>query len=120
MLFRSETPVAAKAPPAAITLPEPPPAAVAEAASGPASAPRLVLDAEATRLAILEVARHPSTSAQAHAADPAPGANERLAQGIAVAQKGDCMKSEYFGAGAGLLSLPFLVAAEALGKCSSK
>ena len=47
-------------------------------------------------------------------------AGERLAQNIEAAHKGDCMKGEYLGGGMGLLSAPFLLAAEALGKCSSK
>ncbi len=93
---------------------------MAQAASTPASVPRLALDPEATRLAIRDVARHPSVSGLARAAEAAPGANERLAQGLAAAQKGDCSKGEYVGGGAGLLSIPFLVAAEALGHCSSK
>jgi hypothetical protein len=109
---------AAEQPPQAITLPAPP--VVAEAASAPASAPRLVLDPEATRQAIRGVARNPSLSALARSADPAATADERLAQGVAAAQKGDCMKGEYTGGGAGLLSIPFLLAAEAMGKCSSK
>ena len=39
---------------------------------------------------------------------------------IAAAHKGDCGKGDYLGGGMGLLSAPFLLAAEALGKCSSK
>ena len=43
-----------------------------------------------------------------------------MARNIAAAHKGDCGKGEYLGGGMGLLSAPFLLAAEAMGKCSSK
>ncbi len=105
---------------------EPPTPAVAFAARPPASAPSSVesiLDSAATRLAIREAARHPLLSertAEATGMAPPPGANARLAQGLAAAQKGDCAKGEFMGAGGGLISLPFLIAAQALGKCSSK
>ncbi len=115
-----EPPIAVDKPSTAITLPAPEPVAAAAPAPGPASAPRPMLDPEATRRAILAVARDPSLSGMARDADPAPGANERLAQGLAAGAKGDCMKSEYLGAGAGLISIPFLLAAEAMGKCSHK
>jgi hypothetical protein len=115
---RRQQPAAATDAPIAATAA--PVAAVAAAPSAPASAPRLVLDPEATRLAIRAVARDPSPSGLARSADAAPGANERLAQGLAAAQKGDCMKGEFAGGGGGLLSLPFLIAAEAMGKCSAK
>jgi len=52
--------------------------------------------------------------------NPAPPPAERLAQGVEAAHKDDCMKGQFFGGDAGLLSLPFLVAAEAMGKCAHK
>jgi hypothetical protein len=48
---------------------------------------------------------------------PPPPPAVRLSQGMDAAHKGDCGKGEYLGGGRGLLSAPFLLAAEALGKC---
>ncbi len=129
----------------AITLPAPPhvetPAVAA--ATPPASQPDLsFLNNAATRQAIRNVARGDTLSSHANAlthedsgsellaADgshvgttrnlPPPPPAQLLAQNIAAAQKGDCMKGDYLGAGMGLLSTPFLLAAEAMGKCSHK
>lgn len=45
-------------------------------------------------------------------------ANERLANNVREAGKGDCAKGEYAGGGMGLLSLPFLAIAAAAGNCA--
>jgi len=125
----------------AITLPAPP--AVA-AATPPASAPADLsfLNNAATRQAIRAVARGDTLSSHANAltheepgsellaADgshvgttrnlPPPPPAELLARNIEAAHKGDCGKGEYVGGGMGLLSAPFLLAAEAMGKCAHK
>ena len=130
-----------EAEPQAITLPAPPPVA---AATPPASAPADLrfLDNAATRQAIRNVARgdtlasaantltHEEVGSELVAADgthvgmqrnlPPPPPAVALARGIDAAHKGDCSKGDYAGGGMGLISLPFLVAAEALGNCSHK
>ncbi|MFL6681699.1 MAG: hypothetical protein ACJ8IK_25395, partial [Burkholderiaceae bacterium] len=129
----------------AITLPPPasptvPPVA---AASSPPADLRF-LDNAATRRAIRAVARgedatvaergnaltHEDPGSELVAADgshagmqrnlPPPPPAAQLAQGIEAAHKGDCGKGDYLGGGMGLLSAPFLLAAEALGKCAHK
>ena len=122
-----------------------PPAPTAAAAAPPASSPQAdlsFLDSAATRQAIRAVARgdtlashgnaltHEEPGSELVAADgshqgmqrnlPAPPPAVALAQGIDAAHKGDCMKGEYLGGGMGLLSAPFLLAAEALGNCAHK
>ena len=128
--------------PQAITLPAPPPAVAA--ATPPASAPLDLrfLDNAATREAIRKVARgdtlasagnaltHEEVGSELLAADgshvgtqrnlPPPPPAVALARGIDAAHKGDCSKGDYLGGGMGLLSIPFLAAAEALGNCSHK
>ena len=111
----------------AITLPAPrvDAASPVSAAAPPASAPQpdlSFLDNAGTRQAIRDAARGgPTLAGRANAITRVdPTAGERLAQGIDAAHKGDCMKGEYLGGGMGLLSTPFLLAAEALGNCSSK
>ena len=92
----------------------------ASAASAPA--PDLsFLDSAATRRAIRDAA-HGSTLASRGNEITATRetAGERLARNVDAAHKGDCMKGEYLGGGMGLLSAPFLLAAEALGNCSAK
>jgi len=134
--------------PRAITLPAPAPApapalaAATPPASAPAPADLKFLDDAATRQAIHNVARgdtlasaanaltHEEVGSELVAADgshvgmqrdlPRPPPAEALARGIAAAHKGDCSKGDYAGSGMGLLSLPFLAAAEALGNCSHK
>ena len=130
----------------AITLPAPPhdPPPVA-AATPPASSPKpdlSFLDNAATRQAIRNVARgdtlasagnaatHEDKGSELLAADgshagtprnlPPPPPAQLLARNIAAAHKGDCGKGEYLGGGMGLLSAPFLIAAEAMGQCSAK
>jgi hypothetical protein len=130
----------------AITLPvpshDPPPVA---AATPPASSPKpdlSFLDNAATRQAIRDVARGDTLASAGNAAThedngsellatdgshagttrnlPPPPPAQLLARNIAAAHKGDCGKGEYLGGGMGLLSAPFLIAAEAMGQCSAK
>ena len=132
-----------EAEPPSITLPAPPVPAVA-AATPAASAPPAdleFLDSTATRQAIRAAAQgtlasrgnaltHEDSGSELLAADgshcnckrnlPPPPPAQALAQGIAAAHKQDCMKGDFAGAGMGLLSAPFLLAAEALGKCAHK
>jgi hypothetical protein len=121
--------------------PAPAPEAQAITAAPPASAPlpaRAFLDNAATRQAIRDAARgtlqnrageqlREDPGSELVAADgthvgqvrhvtPTPA--QALEGGVAAARKGDCAKGEYVGGGMGLLSLPFLLANEALGKCS--
>lgn len=140
------TPAPPRAPAEAqpITLPQPaaPPVAVATpAASSPAHALDF-LDNAATRQAIRSAGRGETLASRANglthedpgselvAADgshcnctrnlPRPPPAQALAQDVAAAHKHDCMKGDYAGAGMGLLSAPFLLAAEAMGKCAHK
>ena len=90
------------------------------AASAPIALPSL-LDTAATRRAIRASARIPGLGAQATAAIDEPrraSANERLADDMKAAGKGDCAKGDYAGAGMGILSLPFLAVAAARGACA--
>jgi hypothetical protein len=130
----------------AITLPAPARAEEAPtvaAATPPASSPRpdlSFLDNAASRQAIRNVARgdtlashgnaltHEEPGSEMLAADgshdgsqrnlPPPPPAQLLARNIAAAHKGDCMKGEFPGGGAGLLSAPFLLAAVAMGNCA--
>jgi len=132
----------------AITLPAPAlaePAPTLAAATPPASAPPAdlaFLNNAATRDAIRAVARGDTLRRKGNAlTDEAPGSEllaadgshqgqqrnlappppaVALAQGIDAAHKGDCSKGEYLGGGMGLLSAPFLLAAEAMGNCAHK
>ena len=145
---RANAPARTPAPPReddtqAITLPAPRVEAPAPLAAASAPAPDLkFLDSAATRQAIRAVARgdtlasagnaltHEDGGSELVAADGSHAGMKRnlpiassavaLAQGVDAAHKGDCGKGEYLGGGMGLLSTPFLLAAEALGKCSSK
>lgn len=91
------------------------------AASQPATAeaaPPSLLDGDATRRAIRASARDPGLAAQAGRIGPAVATPEQqLGSGIAQGARGDCLKGEYFGGGAGLLSLPFLAAAALRDQC---
>jgi len=123
-----------------ITMPAP-----VAAATPPASSARpdlSFLDNAASRQAIRSVARGDTLASAANAATreddgsellaadgshagttrnlPPPPPAQLLAKNIAAAHKGDCGKGEYLGGGMGLLSAPFLIAAEAMGNCSSK
>jgi hypothetical protein len=106
----------------AITVPVVPDAVSVEAAASSASAPAAarLLDNDATRRAVAQAARQPGwrdrgdqAIAQGHLS-----ASERLGRDVAESARGNCAKGEFAGGGMGLLSLPFLVAAEVRGKCS--
>jgi hypothetical protein len=109
--------------------PVPPPiAAVAKVVeTTPAAAPSAstalpppLLDTEATRRAIRELARVKPMSELGAEAGGEPrrlSEEERLGREIARAGKGECLRGEYFGGGGGLLSLPFWIAAELRDKC---
>ena len=89
-------------------------------ASASAPPPPLLLDTEATRRAIRQAARAPSIGERAAVASAEPRQlrpEEQLGQQIEHSARGDCLKGEYFGGGAGLLSLPFLAAAVVRDKC---
>jgi hypothetical protein len=92
------------------------------AASAPPAVPSL-MDTEATRRAIRDSARQPAHIGHVAGAgagdDPRRASTqERLAADVKAAGKGDCVKGEYLGAGAGLLSVPFLALAAARGACA--
>ena len=99
------------------------------AAAAPASAPAApaasappggLLDSDATRRAIREAARRPSTAemgAQATDAEAPLSGQQRMGQEIARGARGDCLKGEFAGSGMGLLSLPFWLIAEMREKC---
>lgn len=118
----------------AITLPDPgvppadrqppapsPPTTTADMTAPAASqATPSLLDSPATRRAIREAARAETLAERAARATDAasrPDTTERLGQDIAKGALGDCLKGEYAGGGMGILSIPFLVAAELRGKC---
>ena len=86
-----------------------------------ASEPTLSLrDTDATRRAIRDAARTASIGDRAAQASDEPrtlAPDQRLGREVARAARGDCLKGEYLGGGMGLLSLPFLVAAELRDKC---
>lgn len=93
----------------------------AEPASAPASAPReRLLDNLATRQAIRSAARGPLLSERAAQATDTPVSrtDTALASQVHDAGRGDCLKGEYLGGGAGLLSVPFLAYAAVAGKCA--
>ena len=107
------SPETTNAPTITAIAPEPP-------ASAPAVMPSL-LDSAATRRAISASARAPSLGDQLSRSREEPSrvsANERLANNVREAGKGDCAKGEYAGGGMGLLSLPFLAIAAAAGNCA--
>jgi hypothetical protein len=114
-------PAGAASAPAEATAAQETTTAAAPAASAAASAPPGgLLDAEATRRAIREAARRPSTAemgAQATDAEAPLSAQERMGQEIARGARGDCLKGEFAGSGMGLLSLPFWLIAEMRDKC---
>lgn len=80
------------------------------------------MDGAATRLAVRQSTRGaPLLSERADQASQAPerlDASARLGREIKDAGAGDCLKGEYAGGGMGLLSAPFLLLAQARGKCA--
>jgi hypothetical protein len=100
----------------------PTPAPTLSRAEPAANAPEVsLLDSEATRRAIRASARATSLTAEVARVGGEPQrltAQERLGKQVKDAGRGDCAKGEYAGAGMGLLSLPFLVAAAARGECA--
>lgn len=116
---RVAAPAASPAPGAATATAAVPDAAPAHAAAS-ASAPGALLDSEATRNAVRELARKPSMAelgAQATGAAAPLSEQQRLGNEIARGAIGDCLKGEYAGSGMGLLSLPFWLMAELREKC---
>lgn len=104
---------------ASITSPDADTPAVAAAPA--ASGAQRLLDSEATRRAIRQAATAPLLAERADQSSQAPdrlGPSGKLGQEIKKAGNGDCLKGEFAGAGAGLLSLPFWLLAEARGKCA--
>ncbi|WP_141100863.1 hypothetical protein [Roseateles aquatilis] len=98
-----------------LTSPAPP----ASAASGP-SARDLMYGAATQRALRQSTQGQPLLSERADQASQAPEraeASARLGQEIMKGATTDCLKGEYAGAGMGLLSAPFLLLAEARGKC---
>ena len=100
--------------------PAPQPAADATPAAVASPPASLLINSEATRQAVRQAARAPLLSERAASASQAPGrenAQERFGREVARTAYGNCLKGEFPGGGAGLLSLPFWIAAEASGKC---
>jgi hypothetical protein len=90
-----------------------------EPAPSAADSGRLI-DSAATQRAIREIARSvplAERAAQASSEPPRESAGQRMGREIESSALGDCLKGEFPGAGGGLLSLPFLIAAELRGKC---
>lgn len=122
---RPRPPTIAAAPSRTITL-APEPVAQAEPeptteASGDAPATEKLLNTEATRRALRQAGRSPLLAERAASAmgDGPPLAQaEMLGHEIKKAGNGDCLKGQFLGSGAGLLSLPFWLLAEARGKCA--
>lgn len=93
--------------------------AAASAASGPTG--RDLLYGAATQRAVRQSTQgQPLLAERADTASLAPDkidASTKLGNEMMKGASGDCLKGEFAGAGAGLLSLPFWVLAEARGKC---
>jgi hypothetical protein len=97
-------------------LPEPPASAATEAPAPPGR----LLDSAASRSALRELGRQTLLHERvSQAGDTAIARTDQgLGQGVAKAAHGDCLKGEFAGGGAGLLSLPLLAYAAAAGRCS--
>lgn len=116
-----------RAPPAtrsnAITAsPSAPAASVTPTAPPQAADPApLILNSEATRRALRDLARQRSFAERANQDIGAPASSafeSRLGAGVAGAARGDCMKGQFKGNSMGLLSLPALALAAATGECA--
>lgn len=89
-------------------------------AASPSPAP-LILNSDATRRALRDVARNRSFADRANQdiQGPARSAFEsKMGAGVAGAAHGDCMKGQFKGSNMGLLSLPALAIAAANGECA--
>ncbi len=76
----------------------------------------LKLDRATLRDLARGVAGHPADDPKRQ--QPTLTAQEKMGQDIAKSARGNCMKGEYPGGGMGLLSLPFLIAAELRQRCA--
>jgi hypothetical protein len=105
-------PITAAEMPASLALPSP-------TASAPPT--ERLIDSAATRAALRQYARDP-TSQERHLAaqgqEMGVSASEKLGRQVQQAGYGDCAKGQYAGGGMGLLSAPFYLLAEASGKCA--
>lgn len=94
------------------------PKAAEPATPGTAQVP--LLQTDATRQAIRLATRAPLLSERAASATDAPAretAQQRFGREVARTAHGNCLKGEFPGGGAGLLSLPMFLIAEASGRC---
>lgn len=107
--------------PALATTPDPIYVQALPASAASAPSEPLLLNTAATRRAVRMMARDPLLSERAQAAtglDPRESQSARLSREMQQAGYGDCTKGEFFGGGAGLLSLPFYLVAQARGACA--
>lgn len=112
-------PVEASLPPAPVDAPPTEPPKAAEPDS-PGTGHVPLLQTDATRHAIRLATRAPLLSERAASATDAPAretAQQRFGREVARTAYGNCLKGEFPGAGAGLLSLPMFLVAEASGRC---
>lgn len=112
-------PVEASLPPVSTDAP-PTEAPKAAEPKNPGTTPTPLLQTDATRQAIRLATRAPLLSERAASATDAPAretAQQRFGREVARTAYGNCLKGEFPGAGAGLLSLPMFLLAEASGRC---
>ena len=117
---RAEVHPAAPEPPRRLAQDPPAVAPVSAHPEAPASAPRSLLDADASRRAIRAASGELSLPERARRdlqRDAMRESKTALARGIAQAAKPDCLRGEYPNNDMGLLSLPFYLAAEFSGAC---
>lgn len=122
---RPRAPSIAAVPSRAIT-PTAEPLAQAEPAPTPeppgdTPATEKLINTEATKRALHQATRSPLLGERAAMAmgDGTPlTESEKLGQEVKKAGNGDCLKGQFLGGGAGILSLPFWLLAEARGKCA--
>lgn len=114
-----DTPVPAAGRPLSTDSTPAPAAPVPDLAAEPRTAGQL-LNSDATRRALREATRGPLLSERFAAASDEPErptAQQRFGREVARSAYGNCLQGEFPGAGAGLLSLPMFLIAEASGKC---